>query len=241
MKAGSFILNEVYSDDIDTVIQSRPVLEAPKRRVTFKKSFGKSGDIPYDEESYDNTTLQLSLSTDGRDAVHSRERIFELFDSGDYMNLRMYCDDTKYYRVLVTDPPKFESRYYMGEGMSYDVTMTVKPYKILVNSRQLTLTKEEQINNPTNKASLPIVTIYGTGDITLLVEGRPFVMKNVVEHITLDSELMFAYKTTGGVILNENSKTFTRTFPFFSPGLNSVKWVGNVIKIDILPQWRTLV
>ena len=241
MKAGSFILNGIYSDDLDTVIQSRPVLEAPKRRVTFKKSFGKSGDIPYDEEAYDNTTLQLSLSTDGFDAVNSREKIFELFDSGDYMNLRMYCDDTKYYRVLVTDPPKYESRYYMGEGMSYDLTMTVKPYKILVNSRQLTLIKEEQVYNPTNQASLPIVTIYGDGDITLFIGGSTFIVKDVVDHITLDSELMFAYKTNNGVIVNENSKAFTRIFPFFSSGLNSVRWIGDVSKVVILPKWRTLV
>lgn len=240
MKAGSFILNGISSEDLHTVIQSRPVLETPKRRVQFKQAFGQSGSTPYDEEAYDNTELPLILYTDGPDAVTSREAIYEMFNSGKYIDLKMYCDDSKIYKVMTIEPPKFESRYYMGEGMSYEVLLTVLPYKYLIDSPLATFLQSGSIFNPMRYNSLPIIKVYGSGDIVLNVNGIPFSMKGVSSYITLDSKFMFAYKDTGGVLTNENSKIYTREYPYLKPGVNTISWTGTVTKVEILPRWRSL-
>ena len=240
MKAGSFILNDINSEDINTVIQSRPLLETPKRRVTFKQAYGQSGSMSYDEEAYDNTELPLILFTGSNDASLSREEVYAMFDSGEYMDLVLYSDETKIYKVMTIEPPKFESRYYMNEDQSYEVLLTVKPYKYLRNSPLVSLTTTGVIVNPTRYTSLPLFTIYGTGDITLKVNGVSFVLKGVSEYISLDSEMMFAYKDNGSIITNENIKAYTRVYPFLTPGENTISWTGTVTKVEISPRWRSL-
>ena len=82
MKPGSFILNGVYSEDIQTVLQTRPSLAAPRRRVTLKQTFGQDGSLLYDEGAYDNTELELVMYTDGASTSNNRDIIFNLFNSG---------------------------------------------------------------------------------------------------------------------------------------------------------------
>lgn len=241
MKAGSFILNGIDSETLKTVIQSRPVLEAPRRRVTFKKAYGGDGDIPYDEEAYDNTPLSLYCYTNGDSATIYRELVFHMLDSGGYQDLILYNDPTKIYRVMVTEPPKFENRYYDGEGFAYEIGFTVKPYKKLVESSLITLTGARAVNNPSRWSSLPIIKITGSGDITLFVNDLPFVVKNITGHITLDSLAQIASKQSGDIIEPQNINTYTKKFPILKPGLNTIRWTGTVSKVEIQPEWRTLV
>lgn len=240
MKAGSFIINGVNSEDIKTIIQSRPLLETPKRRVTFKQAYGQSGTTPYDEEAYDNTVLSLILFTEGDDAVLSREEIYDVFNSGSYVDLILYSDETKIYKVMVEEPAKFESRYYMNENQSYEIAFTVKPYKYLRDCNLITTTTSGIIVNQTRYSALPLIKVYATGDVTLTVNGEPFVIKDIAEYITLDSETMFAYKDTGTIITNENTKIYTRLYPFLKPGENTISWTGPATKVEILPRWRSL-
>lgn len=254
MKPGSFILNGVSSEDIQTVIQSRPTLATPRRRVAFKQGLGQDGSIPFDEESYDNTDLTLALFTQGPSASERREEVYDLFNSSRYMNLIMYSDPTKIYRVMVSEPPSFDSRYFMGESQSYQVVFTVLPYKHLVDSPLKTFTTPGTITNPTRYPSKPRIAVYGSGNITLTIDGRDFILKGVDGSIILDSGMEYAYKAsksgayydlkilpyeaTG--VINENAKAHTRIYPTFSPGVNSVAWTGNVTRVDVLPIWRTL-
>lgn len=254
MKAGSFILNGVSSEDIQTVIQTRPALAAPRRRVTFKQGLGQDGSIPFDEESYDNTELTLALFTQGLSASKRREEIYALLNSNRYMDLILYSDQTKIYKVMVSEPPSFDSRYFMGEGQAYQVVFTVLPYKHLVDSPLKIMTTSGTITNPTLYPSKPRVAIYGSGNISLTIAGKTFILKGVDGNIVLDSEMEYAFKAnksgayydlkklpyeaTG--IINENHKATTRVYPTFSPGVNSINWTGTVTRVDILPIWRTL-
>ena len=242
MKSGSFIIDGVTSESLNSVIQSRPLLETPLRRVSLRQTYGQNGSTAYDENAYENTQLSLILYASGPDAVASREAIFKAFDGGSYKDLIMYCDPTKIYQVLATAPPKFESRYYFGENLSYNIDFTVRPYKKLVLSPMATITViGTTITNPTLYDSLPTITIFGSGDISLSINGTPYLVKGVDTSITIDSEPMFGYKESGGIIYSANNKIYFRDFPKLKPGVNTISWTGTVTKIEIKPNWRTLV
>lgn len=240
MKAGSFIFDGVTSESLNAVIQTRPVIETPKRKVLLTGAYGQDGLTPYDEGAYENTPLSLILYTGGPSAVESREAVYDTFDHGTYKDLILYSDDTKIYKVLMDNPPKFESRYYMGEGLSFEVGFTVKPYKFLRNSPLKTLTSSGNITNPTRYPSLPLITVTGSGDITLTINGKQFSLKGVSSYIRLDSAIMEAYQDTGGILVPQNTKVYTRDYPFLKPGANTISWTGTVTKLEILPRWRTL-
>ena len=199
--------------------------------------------MPFDEEAYHNTIIPLTLYVEGksRSASDSREIIFNWFNTGKYVDFIPYFDQGKIYKVMPTSAPKFTSMYYMGEGLVVEVSLTVNPYKYYIPESDVSMTAPNSLYNPTVETALPRIKIYGTGNITLNVGGIPFVMKGVVKHIVLDSQLGIAYNESSAILLNENSKVFTRKYPVLNPGSNAISWTGTVTKVEIEPRWRTLV
>lgn len=259
MKPGSFIINGVYSEDVGAVIQTRPVLNSPRRKVAFEESYGYSGSLPYDEEAYENTELELILYVAGGSATHNREIVYHLFDSGRYIDLILYSDPTKIYKVMLVEPPSFESRYYMGEGVSCNMKLSVLPYKQLVNSPYITTAEPIEMYNPTLWHSKPTMAIYGSGDITLYVNDSEFKLRSVTDDVIVNASIGNSYQakktqTAEGAVYDlerlehspeelipMNHKVYSRVYPSFSPGVNFLTWTGTVHRVDILPKWRTLV
>jgi len=244
MIPGSFILGGINSEDYKMVIQNRPELYTPKRKVEFQNISGMSGLMPFDEMAYDNTSMELVCfvsETAEYSESDQRENVYNMFDTGSYKEFRPYFDPTKIYRVHPDSPPSFETRYFYDGGQVFKVGLTVKPYKHYIDQPLITITTPGTVTNPHRIESRPIIKIFGTGNVTLTVNGQAFQIQNIVEHISLETELMMAYnELPGGVIDNENDKILTKVYPFLKKGANTISWSGTVSKIEIEPRWRSL-
>lgn len=243
MKRGSFIFDGVPSEDVKALIQSRPVIEAPLRKVEWKSPQGVDGDIPFDEGAYGNTILDLVMLTDGTDLISDRQKLFELIDTrGQYKDLIPYFDPDKIYRVALNDKAKFENQYHYGAKQSVSANFTVKPYKYLVNSPAIVINGTSgTIVNPTGYISQPIIKVTGTGPAVLTINGKEFSIKDIPNHITLNSERYLAYQQdTTGILTNMNHKVGTREYPILEPGDNDISITGAVTQIHIQPRWRSL-
>jgi phage-related protein len=244
MKAGSFIFDGVNSEDIKTIIQSRPLIEAPLRKVDTKSTYGVDGSVPYDEGAYDNTDLELVMLIDGDDIIADRQKVYNLLDSrGVYKDFIPYFDSNKIYRVMLNGKIQFENNYVYGQRQVFSAKFTVKPYKYLVANDPITITtKSGTAVNPTNYVSQPVIKITGNGPVTLTVNGFDFNITNVIDTITLSCERQAAYREyITGVLTSMNSQIATRDYPIFQPGVNSISVTGNVTLIEIEPRWRSLV
>mgnify|MGYP000201263401 CR=1 FL=1 len=91
------------------------------------------------------------------------------------------------------------------------------------------------INNPGSVYSEPVITVYGSGEITLMVGMTIVELDGITDSITLDTPLMEAYKDT-----NSMNGCMSGDFPTLLPGQNAVSWTGNVTKVVIQPNWRYL-
>lgn len=210
--------------------------------MTFAQTYGGDGDTPFDEEGYSNTIMNLNIYIEGsnRTASENRELMYNWFDTGKYIDFIPYFDPGKIYKVMPSSPPKFTSVYYMGEGQIMEIALTVKPYKYYIPIPDIVLTDPATIYNPMLKTSLPKFKIYGTGDVTLSINGVPFVIKDIDGHVVIDSQLGIAYNEANAVLVNKNNKIFTKKYPVLNPGMNSISWEGSVSSIVIEPRWRTL-
>lgn len=92
-----------------------------------------------------------------------------------------------------------------------------------------------QINNPGTAESEPVITVNGSGDISLMVGQYVVSLSGVSGSITLDSELKEAYK--GMALANAQ---MAGEFPELLPGLNAVTWLGSVSSVVITPNWRDI-
>ena len=105
-----------------------------------------------------------------------------------------------------------------------------------VHGDALELTAPTTIRNSGTVYSEPLITVYGSGDVTLNINGNPYPLRNVQESITIDSEMMEVFKED----TNQNGKYGGVEFPRFEVGKNEISWTGNVSKIKIQPRWRWL-
>ena len=243
MKPGSFIIDNIDSSALKSVIQNRPDLETPKRKLNFVSVSGRSGDLPFDEEAYENTNMNLILFTMGQseeELIYIRSKILHAFDHGSYVNFIPYFDSNKTYRVMLSSGPSFTSSGQNPEASQYALGLTVKPYKMLPKVLFET-TSAITITNNTFYISEPKITINGTGDITLKVNGKPFVLKGIESYIVIDTEIAHSYKTVNDILLGQDMKVFTLDYPILTPGKNTIEWTGNVTSVIVEPKWRSLI
>ena len=92
------------------------------------------------------------------------------------------------------------------------------------------------LTNPEDYPSVPDITIYGSGTISLNINYRSYTIKDVASSVTLDGELMNAY--SGSYLMNDKIQ-FTE-WPALGTGSSTIEWVGNVRSLYIAPNWRTL-
>lgn len=244
MKKGSFIFDGVSSETINTIIQARPLIEAPSRKVEWRSTYGVDGTVPFDEGAYDNTQLDLIMLVDGNDLIADRQAVYNLLDTrGFYKDFIPYFDPDKIYRVMLSDKIAFQNNYMFGQKQAFNAKFTVKPYKYLVaNTPKVIYGTSGTITNPTNYPSQPVIKISGSGPVTLTVNGVNFNIKNVIDTITLSSERQAAYQEyIIGVLTSMNHQIASREYPVLKPGVNTITATGNVLQIEIEPRWRSLV
>lgn len=89
------------------------------------------------------------------------------------------------------------------------------------------------LNNFGSYEAKPLVKIYGTGNISVSIGNKNFIINNVVDYVNVDSEIKECYKDD----INKG-KDMTGDWPVFSIGKNTITWTGNVTKLEITPRWR---
>lgn len=244
LKNGEFLLGDYSSQDFNSLIEYRPVIQKPRRKVTPKSVNGRSGDLLFDEEAYENTPLDLELyfkAETEEERNHLRDLITFAFDTGTYLPFVPYFDKDKIYQVQTTQAPIFSGNIAFGYKEKYTVTFTVKPFKKLIESDKLTMSSGQTVTNPSRYLSKPVFTITGSGDMTLNVNGVAFIIKKIQDSIIVNSEIPSAYRNISGEIYNEENKIYTRDYPVLKSGNNVISWTGSgITKVEVETRWRTL-
>lgn len=254
MKPGEFIIDGVSSADSNVWIQSRPVINGPTRRVEYVQSFQMDGDLPFDDEAYNNTELSLSLASippgsflpkagDIETVNKARQTIYSMFDSGEYRDAQFYFDPNKIYHVMPTEE-QYETKRFLNAAMAVSITLSVLPWKHLIGYPKHQISSGVKLQNPTGKIARPIITVTGTGDMILTMNSRSFTMKGIAGSIVLDCDAESAYTVTtnGTIASNQNDKVYTRAYPYLDSGNTSVSWTGTgITKVEIEERWRTLI
>lgn len=247
MKPGEFIINGESSLDYNTFIQYKPMIRAPARRGSWKETNGRDGILPFSSGKYRNSTVELILYSEG-DSNHreyeNRSRLYDLFDQDGYSDFLSYFDPEKVWKVMLSEQEvMFENKYFYGDDQTWKVELSVYPWKYYIDQFEIHLTEPKTIFNKYIDVALPIIHIEGKGDIDLLFNGQEFRMKNIhSDGITLDCEIAKGFRTTPeGLMIDENSKLYTKRFPSIKPGENYISWEGDVSQIIIEPRWRAKV
>ena len=140
-----------------------------------------------------------------------------------------------YFARIVNQIP-FEKILRGNPHRSFAVNFRCQPFWYPESVPVETLTASTSLlNNPGSVYSEPTITVYGSGEITLMVGTQIVELTDIEDSITLNTSLMEAYK--GDLSMNG---CVSGEFPVLKPGANAISWSGNVTKVEVQPNWRFL-
>ena len=226
-----FAFKGIDSRYMGVIVTAMPETVRAEKRIDSITIPGRSGTLHRDEDVFESYVRTMEC------AVKNRENIDEiaawLVGSGE---MRFSTEPDKVYDVTISN--KISILQMMRMFQRFMVTMDTQPFKYRHKAERdmLTLTEATTFRGKGNIFSEPIITVYGTGNITLTINGADFPLENVAEHITIDSEMMEVFKGAE----NQNSKYGSTAFPRLEMGKNDISWTGAVEKVEIQPKWRFL-
>ena len=134
------------------------------------------------------------------------------------------------------DPISFEKVLRGNPHCTFAVNFRCYPLFYDDAAADITVTTSGTIiTNPGSVYSEPILTVTGSGNITLMVGMAIVELENISGSIVIDSVLQEAYQ--GTTLMNDH---MNGEFPVLKPGANAISWTGTVTKVVVRPNWRSL-
>lgn len=224
-----FIYNGIDSRMMGVIVTAMPSTVRAAQRVESVKVPGRSGSLHETDGSYDNYTKTMEC------AIKNRQKIDDiaawLTGSGEII---FSSEPDKVYRVTISNTISIAQM--MRTFQKFQVSFDTYPFKYSVNrfDEALELEKPAVILGKGTVYSQPVITVYGSGTVTLTINGADYLLSNVDDYVTINSEIEECYKSG----LNMNNIFSADEFPRLEPGDNTISWTGNVEKIEIQPNWR---
>ena len=228
-----FEWNDKRCTDFDIHVSEQPPLTIPSERVTYTNIPGRSGSLATLEgdDVYDDLVLTATCWMEDPTQIPAIAGWLKGSGKVTFANR-----PGGYYKARVANQISFEKILRGHPHRSFAVNFRCKPFWYMADVEDITLTTSPAfVNNPGIIYAEPVITVYGNGDITLMVGTTIVQLEGIEDSIMLDSSLMEAYK--GATSLNGS---ISGEFPLLQPGANAVSWSGNVTSVVVKPNGRFL-
>lgn len=222
------IINGVSSDLVrGLLIQELPPITKPKMRTEIETVDGRDGDIitPLGYEAYDRE-IKIGLYAD-----YNVDEVISFFASSG--TITFSNEPQKYYNFTQLDSIDFEKLLRWKQAK---LKLHVQPYKysLVEDNFSFAVTEETELtlSNIGNVGARPIITIHGSGDISLSLNGSQQFQIALGDNdvISIDTNLMKAYN---GTLLMNRLVTGDYDDFIFPVGKNTLSWSGTVTQIDV--------
>lgn len=228
-----FEWNGVRCTEYGVHVSEQPPLTIPAERVTYANVPGRSGSLTTLEggDVYEDVvrTAQCFIDSDARvPAIAAWLRgagtvAFANRPGGFYYG--RVANQIPFERILRGRPHR-----------AFSVNFRCKPFWYHANVPDVTVTQSATVlTNPGSVYAEPVLTVYGSGDIALMVDTTLIELSDVSGSITIDTPLMEAY--SGNTALNDH---MSGEFPRLPPGEAAISWTGDVKRVVVRPNWRSL-
>ena len=228
-----FLWNGVSCTQYGIYVSEQPPVTIPSERATYTNVPGRPGSLTTleGEDVYDDMVLAATCFLSDPSQIPAIAAWLRGSGTVSFANRQ-----GGFYYARVVNQISFEKILRGNTHRAFAVNFHCKPFWYAENVEPITLTESGTfITNPGSVYSEPVITVYGSGDITLMVGTTVVELTGIDGSITLDTPLMEAYKDT--VSMNGS---MSGDFPTLAPGANAISWSGNVTSVVIQPNWRYL-
>ena len=209
-------------------IKEKPIIQRATRVMKSISIEGRNGTLTEDTKSYSDIEISFEL-INYKNNLWENETIGLLDGIGGELHLSWI---EGWYKVNEVDISIKED---ITGLFNISITFKCGPFRELEENK-IEFTK----NNSTiliegNYETDHITKIYGSGDISLFINDEQIVFKGVEEYITLDTARFICYKDN-----KSTNKKMIGEYIKLKPGINDIRWIGNVTKIEMSYRGRFL-
>ena len=223
---GSFTFNGVSSTTHGLRVTSDYIISSTGSDVETVAVPGRDGDLLISKNRLKSVTIELPCTV-----LSNRNLTDAESDISNWLNVDGYKD------LILSWDPDFIYRSAFIE--TFEVSSLMRQFgkvKLYKQGRTTqTLTNGVAINGLGNVNAKPIITLVGSGDCTLTINGRKTKLKAVQNRITLD---MQANQVFSGNLQAWDKVVRSPQFqmPYLDYGRNLISWDGN-FEVFIIPNW----
>jgi len=216
-------------EDFGIIINKLPPQVIAENNIDEFEIQGRDGTLTIDYDTRKSYALPIECTLLDSDKIHE----VETWLSGGYNELVLSWDNNFKYEARLNNKIDIaQSMEVLGE---FQLLFNVQPYKKSLSDNLVTLQATGTIYNSGDVISLPAIKVYGTGSITLTINGLNVYLTNVGGYVTIDSNLQDAFKD-----LVYKNADMSGLFPVLKVGNNTISWSGTVTKVEITPNLRWL-
>lgn len=216
------IFNGIKSSDIGLVAEKLPDFHRPARMVELIYIPGRDGRIVQDEGTEEAYTTDMRINCMGQPLS-----VIYSWLSGEGW---MISSDEPDRAVWVSFHGQIKDSRFRAEGKCFDsltVPVYCQPYRYHMpqpEDEKIT-SRSGQVTNPGTAACMPIITIKGTGDVSVMFGGVQMDFEGLTDGIIVDSELMDCFSLDRSRLLNSMAEM--EDFPTMQPGVTYIQWMGD--------------
>lgn len=225
------------SDDFKLKLLSEITYQSATDNLQDEKIAGLDGSLFYGDKTLSNVELIFPFDYRGSEIEKDKTKISEWLKSDTTWSFLEFSGEPEYYYVARHNDSISTKRFFNFYGQ-IDLSFIVKPYKYLKTGLN-EIVLPSSIINPTNRTAKPILTIKGTGNITLTIGKSVLTLKNVESGVRIDSlaQTITTLDKTRNLFTNMTSYPF----PVIEPGTQKITVTGTTTEIKIIPRWEVIV
>lgn len=214
----SFTFKDISSASLDLIIKDMPLVPRAEKNIETIEVSGRNGNLHIDNQNYlskSYSIICLAKNLQKIDDINSK-----LCGFGKLI-LSKYAD--RYFNATIKNQIQYSK--YVTFLQEFPIQFELDPIAYSNNEDTETLTSSGNVTVGGNVAVYPIITILGTGTVT--INGYSLTVEET--GITIDCELMNCTKNN----LSANDKVILDEFPKLSVGTNTITLGTGITQVTI--------
>lgn len=201
------------------IIEETPIIPKPKRKFTQYTIPGKSGFVVIDDKTYE--PIPFTIKCHYKEGNGYREDIASWLDG--YGTLQI--DGEKEYKGYISNSIPFEK---VVRFRKFQVQFMLQPIAKAITTTTISMTSTGSFDSDTYVDAYPIITLTGSGDITVGLNGTQFTIYDANGTYILDCEAKVITKNGSNA-----SNSMSGDFPKVVNGSNALTITGSVSALTI--------
>lgn len=224
--------------DYGVYISGEGVYNSPERDLEMISVPGRNGDYIIDRGRFLNIDVTYPAGTFDDDQQSFAQSISDFRNA--VMSTVGYCRLEDDYHPdefrLASAGSGFEvAPVKYGTAGEFSLIFSCKPQRFLKSGEtEITASNNSTITNPTLFTALPLITVQGTGNLT--INGNTLTISGNGATVFIDCESQEAYLQGGSSANNRITFNGNSNFYTLKSGSNSISWTG-LTSVKIKPRW----